>query len=110
MSGKYHNNQKVNYSIFGWIINSNPLINYIILITFILGLLSLVPTVFMLSVYDRVLTSKNITTLAMLMGLVVISYALMEVLEYVRAKMLLQVTVVLNEKHEDILFNRTFIY
>jgi ATP-binding cassette subfamily C exporter for protease/lipase len=108
MSIKTNNNQQVNYNLFNCIIKSTPLINFIVLITFILGVLSLVPTVFMLSVYDRVLTSKNITTLVMLMGLVVISYALMEVLEYLRAKMLLQVTVVLNEKHEDILFNRTF--
>jgi len=107
MSGKNHNHQQDNYSLFYWIINSNHLINYIILITFILGALSLVPTVFMLAVYDKVLTSKNITTLMMLMGLVVISYALMELLEYVRSRMLLNISVKLNEKHQEILFNRT---
>ena len=68
MSFKIHNNPQIKYSLYCWIINSNPLINYIILITFILGALSLEPTVFMLAVYDKVLTSKNITTLMMLMG------------------------------------------
>ena len=43
----------------------------------------------------------------MLMVIVVISYALMEVLEYVRSKMLLNVSVNFNEKHQEILFNRT---
>jgi len=107
MSIKTHQNQKLNYNLLQWIVKSNPIINFIVFITFILGLLSLVPSVFMLSVYDRVLTSKNITTLSMLMGLVVISYALMEFLEYVRSKMLLHVSVHLNEKHQEILFNRT---
>ena len=50
--------------------------------TIVINLLSLAPTLYMLEVYDRVVNSRNHTTLAMLTVLVVGLYAIMQVLEW----------------------------
>lgn len=52
------------------------------------ALLVLAPTGYMFEVYDRVLSSRNPTTLAMLTLLVLGAYAVMEVLEWARGGML----------------------
>ena len=57
----------------------------------IINLLLLVPSLYMLQVYDRVLASRNQTTLLMLTLIVVGALALMGVLEYVRSSMLVRV-------------------
>lgn len=55
------------------------------LFSFVVTLLLLVPTVYMLQVYDRVLPSRNETTLLVLTGLVFGLYGLMVALENVRS-------------------------
>lgn len=50
------------------------------------GLLMLVPTVYMLQVYERVVNSRNHMTLAMLTLMVVLAYAVMEVLDWARSE------------------------
>ena len=50
------------------------------------GLLVLVPTVYMLEVYDRVVNSRSHTTLLMLTLLVLLAYAVMEVLEWAKSE------------------------
>jgi ATP-binding cassette, subfamily C, bacterial exporter for protease/lipase len=55
------------------------------LFSFVVTLLLLVPTVYMLQVYDRVLPSRNETTLLVLTGLVFLLYGLMVALENVRS-------------------------
>ncbi len=52
------------------------------------GLLVLVPTLYMLEVYDRVVNSRNHMTLAMLTLLVLLAYVVMEVLDWARAETL----------------------
>ena len=54
----------------------------------IISLLALAPTVYMLEVYDRVVNSRNSVTLLMLTILILMVYAMMEILEKVRASML----------------------
>ena len=54
----------------------------------VISLLALSPTVYMLEVYDRVVNSRSGTTLTMLTIMVVLAYAVMEVLEKVRGAML----------------------
>jgi ATP-binding cassette subfamily C exporter for protease/lipase len=54
----------------------------------LISLLALAPTVYMLEVYDRVVNSRNGTTLAMLTLMVLLCYAVMEVLEKVRSSMM----------------------
>lgn len=52
------------------------------------GLLVLGPTAYMFEVYDRVVNSRNATTLAMLSLLVLLAIAVMEMLEWARAETL----------------------
>ena len=52
------------------------------------GLLVLAPSVYMLEVYDRVVQSRNHWTLLMLTLAVVMAYAVMELLEYLRSEIL----------------------
>lgn len=53
-----------------------------------IGLLSLVPVVYMLQVYDRVVNSRSVTTLVMLTLLVLGLYAVMAALEWTRSAIL----------------------
>jgi len=58
------------------------------ILTLVSGLLSLLPTVYMLQVYDRVVNSASLSTLWMLTVMVLIAYAVMEVLEWVRGELM----------------------
>lgn len=55
------------------------------------GLLALAPSVYMLQVYDRVINSRNYSTLVMLTLAVVLAYVLMELLAWVRGELLREV-------------------
>ena len=74
----------------------------------LIGVLSMGPTLFMLEVYDRVVNSRNVTTLVMLILLVVGSYIVMELLELVRHDFLQQVALRLDQKFRNKLFNVAF--
>lgn len=52
------------------------------------SLLVLTPSIYMLEVYDRVVTSRSHMTLAMLTLVVLMAFALMEILEWVRSEVL----------------------
>lgn len=65
-----------------------PTLYKAILFSFLISLLALAPTIYMLEVYDRVVNSRNGTTLAMLTILIVLCYAVMEVLEKIRGTMM----------------------
>lgn len=54
----------------------------------IINLLMLAPTIYMMEVYDRVVNSRNSTTLMMLLLLVLFVYVIMELLDVVRNKMM----------------------
>ena len=56
----------------------------------LISMLSLASTIYMLQVYDRVITSSSLTTLAMLTLAVLAAYLVMEVLEWVRSTILQQ--------------------
>jgi ATP-binding cassette subfamily C exporter for protease/lipase len=58
------------------------------LFTLVAALLVLAPSVYMLEVYDRVVTSRSDLTLLMLTLAVMLAYAVMEALEWVRSEML----------------------
>lgn len=57
----------------------------------VINLLVLVPSLYMLQVYDRVLPSRNEYTLLMLTGLVLAVYAFSGLLEYVRSLVVIRV-------------------
>jgi ATP-binding cassette, subfamily C, bacterial exporter for protease/lipase len=57
----------------------------------IINLMLLVPSLYMLQVYDRVLASRNETTLLMLTIMVLVAYLFMSALEFVRSFVLIRV-------------------
>lgn len=57
----------------------------------VLNLLMLVPSIYMLQVYDRVLASRNETTLLMLTFVTLALFALLALLEYVRSQVIIRV-------------------
>ena len=65
--------------------------------SFVLNLLYLVPSIYMLQVYDRVLSSRNVTTLLMLTLIVVVAYLLYGFLDRVRTQMLIRVGVQIDQ-------------
>lgn len=65
-----------------------PLWRKVFVFGFFSSLMVLAPSWYMLEVYDRVINSRNITTLVMLTVLVTFIYIVMEALEWQRRKML----------------------
>ncbi len=74
----------------------------------IISLLALSPTVYMLEVYDRVVNSRSGMTLAMLTLVVVLCYAVMEILEKVRGAMMRAAGVQLDNKLSERVYNAMF--
>ncbi len=69
-----------------------------------INLLMLVPPLYMLQLYDRVLTSRSESTLIMLTAIVVILFITMALLEIVRSKILVRI----GNKLDSILSERVF--
>ncbi|MDP3619271.1 MAG: type I secretion system permease/ATPase [Ramlibacter sp.] len=65
-----------------------PYFRKALLFSLIAALLMLAPTLYMLEVYDRVVTSRSYITLGMLLLLVLFAFAVMELLEWARAQLL----------------------
>lgn len=61
------------------------------LFSFAINLLMLVPSIYMLQVYDRVLSSRNETTLVLLTALILGLYLLMSGLEWIRSRVLVRI-------------------
>lgn len=80
----------------------------VIAYSLVIGLLALSPTVFMLEVYDRVVNSRSIETLVMLIILVLGSYLVMELLELVRLAFLQKIALKLDEQFRQRLFTIAF--
>lgn len=59
--------------------------------SFAINLLMLIPSIYMLQVYDRVLSSRNETTLLLLTALILGLYVLMSSLEWIRSHVLVRV-------------------
>ena len=74
----------------------------------VISLLALSPTVYMLEVYDRVVNARSGMTLAMLTVVVVLCYAVMEILEKVRGAMMRAAGVQLDEKLSERVYNAMF--
>ena len=74
----------------------------------IISLFALSPTVYMLEVYDRVVNSRSGMTLTMLTIVVVLCYAIMEVLEKVRGAMMRAAGVQLDDKLSERVYSAMF--
>ena len=76
----------------------------IAIFTACINIMMLVPSIYMLEVYDRVLASRNETTLTMLSLMVVGFFALISVLEYIRSMVVIRI----GAKMDSFLNNRVY--
>lgn len=76
--------------------------------SFVINLLMLMPSIYMLQVYDRVLASQNETTLLMLTLMTLGLFALMEALEYTRSAVLIRVGNQLDMRLNNRVFTAAF--
>ncbi|MEA3383710.1 MAG: type I secretion system permease/ATPase [Campylobacterota bacterium] len=105
MASKPQNNQKVtNSELKEAILASKKSFIIVGLFSLFINLLMLVPPLYMLQLYDRVLTSRSEDTLYMLTGIVVVLFITMALLEIVRSKVLVKV----GNKLDEILSKRVF--
>jgi ATP-binding cassette, subfamily C, bacterial exporter for protease/lipase len=74
----------------------------------IINLMMLVPSLYMLQVYDRVLTSRNETTLLMLTIMVLGAFLFMSALEFVRSFVLIRVGAQLDMKLNKRIYTAAF--
>ena len=85
-----------------------PVIYKTIGFSILISLLALMPTVYMLEVYDRVVNSRSGMTLLMLTMLIVLAYAVMELLEKIRGALMRaaggQVDAALSKRIYDAMF------
>ncbi len=73
-----------------------------------INLIMLVPSLYMLQVYDRVMVSRSKSTLLMLTLIVVFLFVAMGMLDFVRSRLLIRVSQQLDEKLNNRLFNAMF--
>ncbi len=85
-----------------------PVLKRVMLFGFVINVLSLSPTLYMLEVYDRVVNSRSHGTLLMLTLLVLGLYVLMEIIEWVRGQMLHGAGLMLEAKLGERVFNAVF--
>lgn len=78
------------------------------LFSMFINMLALVPAIYMLQVYDRVLQSRNITTLVMLTVIMLVFYVMLGMLELARSKLLIRVGAQLDMKLNDRVFAASF--
>lgn len=76
--------------------------------SFFINALMLVPSLYMMQVYDRVLNSRNEMTLLMITLMTLGLYALLGGLEWVRSQLLVRASVQLDAKLNDRVFGATF--
>ena len=76
--------------------------------SFFINGLMLVPAIYMMQVYDRVLNSRNEMTLLMITLITIGLFALLGALEWVRSQMLVRSSVRLDKKLNERVFGATF--
>jgi ATP-binding cassette subfamily C exporter for protease/lipase len=74
----------------------------------VINLLMVVPSVFMMQVYDRAMPSQNITTLVLLSLIALALYGLMELLEFARSRVLIRIGNNLDMQLNSRVFNAAF--
>jgi ATP-binding cassette subfamily C exporter for protease/lipase len=97
-------NQKVNTEIITAFKAEKKMLKILIMFSILISLLSLSPTLYMLSVYDRVINSGSEKTLLVLTIIILITYAGMELLEVIRYKII----EIISMKVQNTLLNRVY--
>lgn len=99
---------KKNTLLFEALMNQKAPFQKVIFFSFFINLLVMAPTVYMLEVYDRVVNSRSLGTLAMLTLCIVFAYAVLEALEWVRTRMLAEIANNFDAATRDLIFRTTF--
>jgi ATP-binding cassette subfamily C exporter for protease/lipase len=86
-----------------------PALNQAFWFSIVVNVLVLAPSAYMMEVYDRVVNSRNHTTLLMLTLLVVGSYVLLEALEWVRRKVMNDAGIKLDHQLRGHVFSALFL-
>lgn len=76
--------------------------------SFFINMLILAPTLYMLEVYDRVVNSRSMMTLAMLTLLVLALYVMMELFEWVRGRLMHEASVAFDRATGERVFDAVF--
>lgn len=90
------------------LMDTMPSMKRAVFFSFFTNLLILAPTWYMLEVYDRVVNSQNHKTLLMLTIMVFFLYALMEMLEWVRSRVMFAASMQFDRALNDRVFNGIF--
>lgn len=77
-------------------------------LSLVINLMMLAPTIYMMEVYDRVVNSRNSTTLMMLLMLVIFVYVIMELLDLVRTKIMSEAGVNFDQRIRTRAFNSMY--
>lgn len=86
----------------------NPVWRTTAVLSLVIGLLGFTSTVYMLEVYERVVNSRSLTTLASLTLVTLAAYALMEILEKMRSRLLWGAGIQLELKMSQRIYNAMF--
>lgn len=78
------------------------------LFSFLINLLMLVPAIYMLQIYDRVLTSRNQDTLLMLTIIMIMMYLVIGFLEWIRSQILIRLSNSLDQQLSGQVFQAAF--
>lgn len=81
-----------------------PTLRTVAVFSAVINILMLTPAIYMLQVYDRVLSSRNITTLVMLTLMVIGLYLLLALMEWVRSQVVVRVA----ERADGLMNQRVF--
>lgn len=91
------------------LLSITPYYRSAMLLGFFTNLMLLAPSWYMLEVYDRVINSRNTTTLAMLTLLVVFIYIVMECLEWARKKLIVEASLKFENQLSQTIFDAAFL-
>jgi ATP-binding cassette subfamily C exporter for protease/lipase len=76
--------------------------------SFFINMLLLVPALYMLQIYDRVITSRNATTLVLLTVIMIVAYVVMGFMEWVRSSLLIRIGTKLDTELNERVFTAAF--
>ena len=97
-----------NSQIFQATVQFKPLMRYLFLFTAAINLLYIAPSIYMLEVYDRVLTSSNLATLFFLTLIVIFLLILMSALEYMRSGIVIKAGEKVDNNLNQLVFTAAF--
>lgn len=76
--------------------------------SFLINLLLLTPTIYMLQIYDRILAGKSVMTLIFLSAMIVMLYMVMSFTEWLRSRLLVRAGLRLDQKLNSRVFTASF--